>query len=181
MVNGLPGVVHRATTWSIVLSILMMIAGALAILTPAVTGIGVMMLLGWLLIGSGVLHLVFAWRGGHASAVIWEILLGILYGGIGFYIIGQPLAGLASVTFAIAGYLLLKGVLEFVVWMQLRRLPGTRWLLFDGILTFVLAAMIWSAFPASSLWVVGTLVGVSMLSSGMTRLQLSLAARRLVS
>jgi len=107
----------------------MMIAGALAILTPAVTGIGVMMLLGWLLIGSGVLHLVFAWRGGHASAVIWEILLGILYGGIGFYIIGQPLAGLASVTFAIAGYLLLKGVLEFVVWMQLRRLPGTRWLL----------------------------------------------------
>jgi uncharacterized membrane protein HdeD (DUF308 family) len=180
MSNVFTGAVHRVTRWSIALSILMMLAGISAIFAPAAAGVGVMLLVGWLLIGSGVLHLVFAWRGGHSS-VLWEILLGILYAGIGSYIVSQPLAGLAPLTFAIAAYLLLKGVLECVLWTQLRRMPGTRWLLFDGILTFVLAAMIWSAFPASSLWVVGTLVGVSMLSSGITRLQLSLAARRIVS
>ena len=74
MSNVFTGAVHRVTRWSIALSILMMLAGVSAIFAPAAAGVGVMLLLGWLLIGSGVLHLVFAWRGGHAS-VLWEILL----------------------------------------------------------------------------------------------------------
>jgi uncharacterized membrane protein HdeD (DUF308 family) len=40
--------------------------------------------------------------------------------------------------------------------------------------------MIWSTWPSSAAWVVGVLVGISMLFSGMTRLMLTLAARRLV-
>jgi uncharacterized membrane protein HdeD (DUF308 family) len=52
--------------------------------------------------------------------------------------------------------------------------------LFDGILTLVIAAMIVSAWPVSSAWAIGTLVGVSMVSSGITRLMLSAAVRRIV-
>jgi uncharacterized membrane protein HdeD (DUF308 family) len=51
-------------------------------------------------------------------------------------------------------------------------------LLFDGIVTLLLAAMIGSAWPVSSLWAIGTLVGASMFSSGITRLMLSVAVRR---
>jgi len=51
---------------------------------------------------------------------------------------------------------------------------------FDGIVTLVLAAMIGSAWPISSVWAVGTLLGVSMLSSGTTRLMLSFAVRKAV-
>jgi uncharacterized membrane protein HdeD (DUF308 family) len=50
----------------------------------------------------------------------------------------------------------------------------------DGIVTLILAAMIWRTWPSSAEWVIGTLVGVSMLFSGLTRLMLSLAARRMV-
>jgi uncharacterized membrane protein HdeD (DUF308 family) len=53
-------------------------------------------------------------------------------------------------------------------------------LLFDGIVTLVLAAMIGSAWPISSVWAIGTIVGVSMLFSGITRLMLSVAVRRIV-
>ena len=131
------------------------------------------------LIFSGLLHLAFAWRAGRAGAVIWEILLGIVYGGIGFYLLASPVGGLASLTLAVAMYLLIEGVLEFVLSLQLRPAPGSGWLLADGIITLVLAVMIWSTWPSSALWVVGTLVGISMFFSGITRLMLSMAVRRM--
>jgi uncharacterized membrane protein HdeD (DUF308 family) len=179
MPNSLTADVHRAAMWSIVLSVLMIAAGVLAIAAPVMAGVAVTVVVGWLLIFSGVLHLGFAWRAGRAGAVIWEILLGVVYGGIGFYLLARPVAGLTSLTLAIAMYLLIEGVLEFVLSFQLRPAPGSGWLLVDGIITLVLAVMIWSTWPSSAVWVVGTLVGISMFFSGMTRLMLSLTVRRI--
>jgi uncharacterized membrane protein HdeD (DUF308 family) len=127
-----------------------------------------------------LLHVAFAWRGGRAGAVLWEILLGVVYGVIGLYVLANPVAGLASLTRAIAIYLLVEGVLEFVLSFQLRPLPGSGWLLVDGIVTLLLAVMISSTWPSSAAWVVGTLVGISILFSGITRLMLSTAVRRIL-
>lgn len=80
----------------------------------------------------------------------------------------------------IAGYLAAKGVLEGVFAVKFRQLPGTGWLLCDGVLTVGIAAMIASAWPASSAWAVGMLVGVTMISSGFARLMLSMTVRRVV-
>ena len=179
MANALTAGVQRATTWSIVLSVLMIVTGILAIMLPIMAGIAVTAIVGWLLIFSGALHLAFAWRGGHASAIVWELLLGVAYGVIGFYVLANPVAGLASLTIAVAIYLFVEGVLEFVLSFQLRPAPGAGWLLVDGIITLVLAVMIWRTWPSSAAWVVGTLVGISILFSGITRLLLSLAVRRL--
>jgi uncharacterized membrane protein HdeD (DUF308 family) len=170
---------YSATSWSIVLSVLMIATGVLAIALPQVAGIAVTTVVAWLLMFSGALHLVFAWRAGRARVVIWEILVGVAYGVIGFYVLAQPIAGLASLTLMLAIYLFVEGMLEFVLAFELRSLPGTGWLLFDGVVTLVLAVMIWSTWPSSSLWVLGTLVGVSMFFSGITRLMLSMAVRRL--
>jgi uncharacterized membrane protein HdeD (DUF308 family) len=163
-----------------VLSVLMIATGMMAIGVPMIAGVAITALIAWLLIFSGLLHLVFAWRGGRAGAVLWEILLGIVYGAIGFYLLANPVAGLASLTLAIAFYLLIEGALEFVLSLQLRPLPASGWLLVDGIVTLLIAVMIWSTWPSSAAWVVGTLVGISMLFSGITRLMLSIAVRRIV-
>ena len=171
--------VRTAATWSIVLSVLMIAAGILAICVPLIAGVAVTAIVGWLLIFSGLLHLAFAWRAGRAGGVLWELLLGIVYGAIGLYLLVSPVAGLASLTLAIALYLLLEGVLELVLSFQLRPAPGAGWLLVDGIVTLVLAVMIWSTWPSSAVWVVGTLVGISMFFSGITRLMLSVAVRRI--
>jgi uncharacterized membrane protein HdeD (DUF308 family) len=87
---------------------------------------------------------------------------------------------LASLTLAIAIYLFAEGVLELILSFRLRPMPGSNWLLFDGIITVILGVMIWRTWPSSTEWVVGTLVGISMLFSGISRLMISLAARRLV-
>jgi len=170
----------KATTWSIVLSVLMIAAGVLAILYPGAGGIAVTAVVAWLLVFSGFLHLAYAWRVSGAKAVIGELLLAVLYAGIGFYMLARPAVGLESLTLAIALYLLIEGILEFTLSFRLRPAPGSGWLLFDGIVTLILSAMIWATWPSNTPWVVGTLIGISMIFSGTTRLMLSTAARQVV-
>ena len=180
VVPAIRGEVRQSATWSIVLSVLMIVSGVLALAIPPVAGLTVTVMFGWLMIVTGAFHLGFAWRGRGAAAVFGEIAIAVLYGAIGFYMLARPVAGLASLTLAIAGYLAAKGVLEGVIAFTFRSVPGTGWLVFDGILTLVIAALIASAWPASSAWAVGALVGIAMISSGCARLMLSIAVRRIV-
>jgi uncharacterized membrane protein HdeD (DUF308 family) len=173
-------IVKKSVGWSIGLSILMILAGCLAIAVPQAAGIAVNLLVAWLLVFSGAAHLVFAWHTRTAGGVVWELLLGILYIFVGTYLLFRPVAGLASLTLALAIYLFAKGVLELILSFRLRPMPGSGWLLFDGIVTLILGVMIWRTWPSSTEWVIGTLVGISMLFSGISRLMISLAARRLV-
>jgi uncharacterized membrane protein HdeD (DUF308 family) len=169
--------VKKSIGWSIALSVLMILAGILAITSPLVAGIAVNILVAWLLIFSGCVHLVFAWRRPSTGGLLWQVLLGILYIFIGGYLLMHPVTGLGSLTIALAIYLFLEAILEFVLGFTLRPLPGSGWLLVDGIITLILAVMIWRTWPSSTGWVIGTLVGISMLFSGTSRLMLSLAAR----
>ena len=159
----------------------MILAGVLAIASPMAAGIAVDVLVAWLLVFSGCVHFVFAWYTRSTGGILWEILLGALYIFIGVYVLVHPAVGLASLTLALAIYLLLEAILEFVMGFTLRPLPGSGWLLFDGIITLILAVMIWRTWPSNTGWVIGTLVGISMLFSGVSRLGISLAARSVTS
>jgi uncharacterized membrane protein HdeD (DUF308 family) len=163
---------------SIVVSILLIIAGVLAILLPQIAGLAVNVMVGWLLVFSGVAHFIFAWSARKGGGLFWGILLGILYCFVGAYILLNPIVGLASLTLALAFYLFAEGFLEFVLSFNLWRAPLSGWLLVDGFITVLLGVMIWATWPSNSEWVIGTLVGISILFSGLTRLGLSVAAER---
>ena len=85
-----------------------------------------------------------------------------------------------ALTLALAIYLFAEGVLELILSFQIRARQGRGWLLLDGIVTLILGVLIWRTWPASTEWAIGTLVGISMIFSGTTRLMLSLAARSMV-
>ena len=165
--------------WSLTLSGLLIVAGMLAIVVPRISGLAVTILIGWLLVLCGALHLAFAWQRRGGGGLWWGIFLGIIYIGAGSYILWRPLLGLDSLTLVLAVYLVLEAILEVVLYYELRRTRGSGWLLFDGMITFILAGMIWWTWPSSGLWVIGTLVGIGMIFSGVSRWVLSLAARRL--
>src|SRR5882724_5366558 len=162
------GIARQSLNWSIAYSVLMILAGVLAIAMPPAAGLAVNIVVAWLLLFSGAMHLVYAWHTRTAGAAVWEVLLGLVYAVIGIYLLAQPVAGLATLTLALAIYLFAEAVLEFTVWSYLRRLRGAGWLLFDGVVTLVLAVMIWRTWPSSSEWVIGMVVGISMLFSGTT-------------
>lgn len=174
------GTVKKSLVWSIVLSILLILAGIAAIILPPVASLAVTIFVGWMLVFSGIIHFVYAWKTRHAGGILWEVLIGVVYLAAGVYLLWNPIVGLAAVTLALALYLLFEGLLEFVLSYQLRPSPGSGWLLFDGIITLILALLIWRIWPIGAPWILGLLVGISMLVSGTARLMLSVAARRMV-
>src|SRR5258708_8848608 len=152
--------------WSIVLSVLLVFAGILAIVLPPIAGLGVTILVGWLLIFGGVAHLVYGWQTREKGGMIWELLLGLLYIAAGVYVLWNPILGLVSLTLGLAAYLVVEAILEFILAVRLRPAPGSGWLFVDAIITLILAAIIWRTCPLSAAWVIGPLVGINMIFSG---------------
>lgn len=168
----------HAIGWSIALSILIIVSGILAIVVPPAAGIAATILIGWLLIFGGVMHFVLAWYTRGVGGLIWQFLLGLVYAAVGIYMLMHPVAGLAALTLALGAYLFVEAILEFILSFRVRPLAGAGWLMLDGVVTLVLAILIWITWPSNSPWVIGTLLGVNLIFSGTTRLMLLLAARR---
>jgi uncharacterized membrane protein HdeD (DUF308 family) len=178
--STLSALAPKAINWSIALSIFLIIAGLFALLLPFISGVAITLFFGWAMILSGITHLIFAFKTHTTGGRIWEILIGLIYLFTGFYLILHPLDALLALTLILACYLFFEAIVEFIQYFQLRPRHGAGWLIVDGAITFVLAVMIWRAWPASSVWVIGTLVGISMIFSGFSRLMLSLTAKRVL-
>jgi len=166
---------------SIGVAVLMIVVGLLAIFKPLAAGLGISLLLGWLIVVSGFLYLIYAFAAGGVGSFLWRTLIGVVYIIGGFYLVLNPLIALASLTFVIAVILIAEGVLQIISFFQLRDLPGAGWMLFDGIVTVALGALIAYPFPGSSAWAIGTIFGVNLLFSGITRLMFSLSAKKVFS
>jgi len=82
-----------------------------------------------------------------------------------------------TLTAVLAFYIVVSGIFELVVFARLRRLRGAIWFLVDGVVSLVLAGLIFFQWPWSSLWFIGTLVGISLLLSGVARITLPLSLR----
>jgi uncharacterized membrane protein HdeD (DUF308 family) len=64
------------------------------------------------------------------------------------------------------------------MFVQFRVYSGSGWILFDAIVTLLLAYLIWRPWPSSSTWAIGTILGINLILSGFTWLMCSIAARR---
>ena len=92
----------------------------------------------------------------------------------------NPLLGVLSLTLVLATFLLIEGLLEIVLYFTLSAVRNSGWILFDGIITLALGILIYAHWPSSAAWVIGTLVGISLMFSGISRFMLALASRKLV-
>ena len=170
--------INKALNWSIFLSILLSLAGLVAILVPPISGIAITLVLGWIMVFSAFTHFFLSFKIHTTGSVLWQLLLGVVYFIAGIYLVLRPLTGLASLTLLLAVYLFLAGGIEIILAIQTRPRHGTVWLWINAIVTLILAVMIWRTWPFSSTWAIGTLVGIAMLFTGISRLMIALAAKR---
>jgi uncharacterized membrane protein HdeD (DUF308 family) len=164
---------------SIVWAILLVVFGFLAIALPFATSWGVVVIIAWLIVFSGGFQFIHAFQSKGIGSVVWKLLVAVLYLIVGIYFLLNPLLGVAAFTFALAIFFVAEGLVDLAAYFQNRSATGSVWILFDGIITLILGVMVWRQWPSSSLWVIGTLVGISMIFTGTTRLMLSVAARGL--
>jgi len=173
-------VAKKVTGWYIAAAVLFIILGMFAIVEPAVAGLGVTLLVGWLLIFGAIAHFIGAFKGGGAKHVVLQILIGIAYLVGGIYSLTHPLLAIGTLTLLLAAVIFAAGVLEIISYFRLKGEGASGWVLFNGVIALLLGGMIWFHWPSSSVWAIGILVGVNLLMTGMARLMFGMAARKLV-
>jgi uncharacterized membrane protein HdeD (DUF308 family) len=180
--EGLRGpatIIKKGSGWFIAMAVVFIVLGFMAITEPVVAGLAVAVLVGWLLIFGGGAHLVAAFSGGGAGRVIWQVIVGIIYVIGGVYFLTHPLLGLGTLTLFLAGIILAEAVLELIAYFRTRSEGGSGWLLVNALVTLLLGGLIWVHWPSSSVWAIGTLVGVNLLMTGISRLMVGMAVRKL--
>ena len=170
--------IKQGSNWSIVWGVLLVIFGMLAIGEPLVAAVALNIFIAWLLIFVGIVHVVLAFQAHRGTTIGWKLAVGVAYIFIGGYLLFHPLLGVASLTLLLAILFLVEGVLDLILWWKMRSTGGF-WILVDGLVTLLLGGLIYVHWPSSSIWALGTLVGISMIISGVTRIMLSLAVRKL--
>jgi uncharacterized membrane protein HdeD (DUF308 family) len=168
------------TGWSIFLGVVLMIAGLVAIMAPLFAGIAASIFFGWLLMVGGVAHLIYAWSERGAGAIIWQILIGVVYLIAAFYLFASPVSGVISLTLIFAIYIAMEGIMELGLYFRIRARHGAGYFLLDGVVSLLLAGLVFFHWPLSSAWFLGTIVGISLIFSGIARLTLPMGRRRLL-
>jgi uncharacterized membrane protein HdeD (DUF308 family) len=163
---------------SILWGVLLIVFGVFAVGEPFIAAVAVTVAVGWLISLAGVVHLMLAFHAHRAGRLVWKLLVGVAYIAFGVYLILHPLLAVASLTLVLAALFLIEGILDIILFFNMRPMRGSFWMLVDGIITVLLGLMIYLHWSSSSVWAIGVLVGVSMIISGVTRVMLSLAVRK---
>ena len=169
--------VNKNSGLTIAVGIIIVLMGIFAMGSPFIAGVSLAIAVGFILIIGGFGQLVFALK---ARAGLFSIILAFLTIIAGGYMVSNPGVALATMTMVLAIYLVISGVLEVMMAFQIKPVRGWGWALFSGVISVLLGAMIWSQFPVSGVWTVGTLIGIKLFFSGWTLLMFGFTARAAV-
>ncbi|MGB5960053.1 MAG: HdeD family acid-resistance protein [Coleofasciculaceae cyanobacterium] len=172
------GDIKKSINASIWIGALLILLGIGAIALPRFSTIVAETWIALILVSAGAAKIVYAFQNRSAeSGFIWKLLLSILYIATGVMLFVYPLTGVLTLTILLGSFLLTEGVFELILAFKLRPQQNWTWALGNGIITLILGAMIWFQWPFNAPWLIGTLVGVSVLFTGISRIMLSLNIR----
>jgi uncharacterized membrane protein HdeD (DUF308 family) len=164
--------------WSLALGVLLVVAGIMALVFPVVASIAAALYIGWFALIAGVIAIVVAIRTRTEPDFGWRLAMGVVYLGLGFLLVANPVAGAASLALLVAAFMVASGVVELMLALHMRPRAGWGWLLANGILSIVLAIMIAVGWPLGSLVLIGYLVGFQIITCGIARIALAMAAKK---
>ena len=160
-------------TWQVVWACVLIVAGVLAILMPAVAAFATVLVLAWLLIVAGGSEIAYAIHRRGQPGYGWKLASGVITLLLGIAILVVPAAGIASLALLVAAFLLLGGITRGVLAWRLRPRRGWGWIVLDAALSILIAILIAAGWPQSSLPIIGLLTGFTLVFAGIWRIFLS--------
>src|SRR5258708_25660300 len=101
-------IVRQTSTLSILWGVLLIVFGMVAIGSPLLAAVAVNVLISWLIVLAGVVHIMVAFRAHGAGSMIWKLLVGLAYVFFGAYLILHPLLRVASLTLVLSWLFLIR-------------------------------------------------------------------------
>jgi uncharacterized membrane protein HdeD (DUF308 family) len=172
---------HDHWRFYLIEGIILVVLGAAAIVVPPMAALGFTILIGWLLLISGLVGLFTTFRMRGVPGFWWSLFSALLAIVVGGLLIANPLTGAFSLSFLLIGFFVLEGILSVMFALEHRKeLPGTwGWMLTSGIVDLALATIIFAGLPGTAIWALGLVVGINLIFGGVAMIMMALRARRI--
>ncbi len=155
----------------------LILLGILSLVLPNASGMTVGVLVGILLLLSGILRTTFAWIATSWGSALLRFALGVLAIVAGGVMIFQPETGLDAITIVVMVFLIADGLTQILVSFQLPPGAGGIWVMVGGALSLLLGVLIWRQWPVSGEIAVGILLGVKLIMDGVAMIAVAGAVR----
>lgn len=172
------GQVREHSGWFIALGIIFIIGGVFAIAMPLIASFAVTLAVGWALIFVGILQLVQSWSIRTWGGFIWQAIIGLIILAGGIALLFDPIVGALTLTLLLGAVFIAKGIVQLILGFQYRPHANWGWIVAAGVIAVILGVLIVIQWPWSSVWVLGTLAGISLIFSGWSYIMIAMAERQ---
>jgi uncharacterized membrane protein HdeD (DUF308 family) len=173
--------IHRIRSswgWFLALGIVLIVLGAVCIAGEVLATFATILVLGWLLLFSGVVALVHAFQIHNWQGFFMYLLSALLRGFTGYALIRYPLAGAVALTLVLAAFFIVGG-LSRAIGAVVMKFPRWGWAVFAGVVAVALGIMLLEQLPVSSVWFIGFAIGVDMILEGVSLIGFATAIHKL--
>jgi uncharacterized membrane protein HdeD (DUF308 family) len=161
--------VKRRSGWTMAMGILTTALGVVLIVYPFATATATTVFLGSIMTLAGVAELLFALNSQTAGSFFFQIILAVLFGFTGIMLVAYPFQGAEGLTLFVGSLLIARGIVAGVAGFKLRPLDGWGWFVADAVASIAAGGYILYKWPSSTAWAIGTLVGASVVMTGIAR------------
>lgn len=158
------------------MGMLLTLLGIVALGAVVVTSVASVIFFGSMLVVAGVFDVVHAFRVRKTGPFLMFLLGGLLSIVVGAMVLARPGSGLVAMTLLLAGYFFASGLFRGITSI-VDRYAGWGWDFAYGIVSVVLGVIISAQMPTSTLWALGLVVGVEILSRGISIMAGALTVR----
>ncbi|MFP3942844.1 MAG: HdeD family acid-resistance protein [Alphaproteobacteria bacterium] len=157
----------------------LILAGLIALFYPLFTAAALVSLVGWLLVVSGIFQGITL-IGAQNTPNFWlQAISAVLSIIIGFLIIGNAGAALAVASVLLVVFFAVEGLSKIIFSLSVRPLPNWGLVLLSGVLSLVLAFVLWAYIPVGAAWLLSVFLGITLLAEGVALGAMAWSAGRL--
>jgi len=155
------------------IGVAMVLVGILALLFPVVTTVAATYMIGWVLIFAGLVTLLGAFSVQGTGPFFGELLLALLKLGLGVYLLRHPGVSIIFITLVLAAVFMVDGAVKLGFAIEMRQRGGWFWMVLSALVSIAAGLLIAAGLPETSLLVLGLLVGINFLGTGISLIMLS--------
>ena len=163
--------------WLFLSGMLTLVLGVLAIIVPLRSSLAFDIGIGTVFACAGLIQAVHSFWSLGWGGFYFESLGGVLYLLVGIMLLGNPGAGVKTVTLLLALLLIMQGMIQFILSSELKQKLSKGWMFTSGVAAVGLGVLIWSQWPSGALWLVGLFIGIHLLLRGCSIVTIALSER----
>ncbi len=161
----------------LITGVIALVGGIFALFNPLAATITAVIQTAWICIIVGVIEIFSVFSATGWGGRIWALILGALTVFLGVWMLGNPLPSVLALTWLIGLVFIATGATKVILAFGARG-TGYFWVvLLSGALSLLLGFMVLSNFPYSAATILGVLLAVELISSGIANIALSLHMR----